>query len=335
VKEALFYERLEEQEVRCVLCAHRCRIRAGRRGLCGVRENREGILHSLVYGRLVAGTADPIEKKPLFHFLPGSASYSIATVGCTFRCRHCQNADIAQLPQETGAVAGRDTSPDQVVERALAQDCRSISYTYTEPTVFFEFALDTACKAREHGLANVFVTNGYFTAEVLETAAPWLDAANVDLKGTASFYRKICGARVEPVIETIRLLRERGVWVEVTTLAIPGLNDGPEEIRWIARTLAGLDPEMPWHVSAFHPSHRMRDRFPTPPESIERAVAAGREAGIAFVYPGNLPGHPGEQTNCPACGALLIERVGYRIGRNRLRNGRCPDCGRIAAGRWS
>ena len=334
MREARFYERMEDRSVRCVLCAHRCRIRPGRRGVCAVRENRDGTLFSLVHGRLVAGSADPIEKKPLFHFLPGSASYSIATVGCTFRCRHCQNAEIAQLPRDTGAVPGRDTSPEQVVERALARGCRSISYTYTEPTVFWEFVVETARMARERGLANVLVTNGYFTAEALEAVAPFVDAANVDLKGTDAFYRSVCGARAGPVVETLGRLRERGIWVEATTLLIPGLNDGPDQIAWVARTLASVDPEMPWHVSAFHPSHRMLDRPPTPAETIERAAAAGRKAGLAYVYPGNLPGHPDEGTVCPGCGRLLIARAGYRLIRNVLRGGRCPDCAREIPGRW-
>ncbi|MBU2234536.1 MAG: radical SAM protein, partial [Proteobacteria bacterium] len=219
VHEALLYEKEDENDVRCGLCAHRCRIAPGARGVCGVRENREGVLFSLVYGSLIAENADPIEKKPLFHVLPGSRSFSIATPGCNFRCDFCQNHEISQMPREEGRIVGRERTPEEIVELALQSGSRSIAYTYTEPTVYFEFAYDTAGIAREKGLVNVFVTNGYMTGEMLELLAPRLDAANVDLKAfNDDFYRKRCGARLQPVLDSLRKMKELGIWVEVTTL---------------------------------------------------------------------------------------------------------------------
>ena len=223
VHEALLYEKEKDLRVRCALCAHRCRIDAGARGICGVRENREGVLYSLVYGRVIAENVDPIEKKPLFHFLPGSRSFSIATAGCNFRCTFCQNHEISQLPREENHIIGRERTPAKIVEQARLAGCNSISYTYTEPTIYFEFAWDTAGIAREQGLKNVFVTNGYMTGETLELLAPRLDAANVDLKSFRDdFYKKECGARLQPVLDSLRRMKELGIWVEVTTLLIPG-----------------------------------------------------------------------------------------------------------------
>jgi len=232
MKEALFYEKSEGGKVRCGLCRFRCLIADGKRGICGVRENRGGILYSLVYAKSIAEQVDPIEKKPLFHFLPGSLSFSVATMGCNFRCRHCQNYTISQLPREDGRILGTELMPDEIVERALAADCRSISYTYTEPTIFFEYAYDTAVIAHRKGLKNVFVTNGYISEEALKFIHPYLDAANIDLKAfTDSFYREVVGgAKLEEVLASIRLYKKLGIWVELTTLIIPGLNDSDEEL---------------------------------------------------------------------------------------------------------
>jgi pyruvate formate lyase activating enzyme len=335
--EALLYDRLDDNEVRCRLCGHRCVIADGRRGICGVRENRGGVLHSLVYGRLVARHIDPIEKKPLFHFLPGSLSYSIATVGCNLRCRFCQNADIAQMPADRGgAIIGETATPAEIVDAAGREGCRSISYTYTEPTVFFEFALETARLARGRGLRNVFVTNGYMTPEAIELLAPVLDAANVDLKGfTRKYYKGICGADLEHVQESLRRMRGAGIFVEVTTLIVPGLNDDPAELAALAGFLASdLGPDTPWHISRFHPTYRLTDRPPTPVATLHRAHAIGRAAGLRYVYVGNVPGDEGESTRCPGCGALLIERRGFRVGEVRLRDGRCAGCGTAIEGVW-
>ncbi|MHB8766715.1 MAG: AmmeMemoRadiSam system radical SAM enzyme, partial [Deferrisomatales bacterium] len=232
---ARLWQPLADRAVRCALCSHGCRIADGRRGLCGVRENQGGVLHTLVYGRLVARNVDPIEKKPLFHVAPGSLSYSIATAGCNFRCSHCQNYSISQVRGDHGPIPGRFAAPDEVVAAAAAAGCRSIAYTYTEPTIYLEYALDCMGLARGRGLLNVFVTNGYESPECVAEAAPYLDAANVDLKAmTDAFYREVCGARLEPVLRTIADLWRRGVWVEVTTLVIPGRNDSEGELREIA-----------------------------------------------------------------------------------------------------
>jgi pyruvate formate lyase activating enzyme len=328
VHEALLYEKEAENRVRCGLCAHRCRIDPGARGICGVRENREGVLYSLVYGAIIAENVDPIEKKPLFHFLPGSRSFSIAAAGCNFRCSFCQNHDISQMPRERGQIVGRERTPAEAVEQALRSGSRSIAYTYTEPTVYFEFAFDTAEIAREKRLKNVFVTNGYMTPGMLELIAPSLDAANVDLKAFRDdFYKKQCGARLQPVLDSLRKMKELGIWIEVTTLLIPGLNDGGEELRELAAFIVSLGAETPWHISRFHPQYRMTETPPTPAESIHRAAEIGRSAGLKYVYSGNLPGDPGENTNCARCGRLLIGRCGFSIERLDLKGSACPNCG--------
>jgi pyruvate formate lyase activating enzyme len=335
--EAFLYRKGDALAVHCDLCHHRCQIKPGRRGLCHVRENREGTLYSLVYGRLIARHVDPIEKKPLFHVLPGSRSYSIATVGCNFRCRFCQNADIAQLPADRGgAIAGERTTPETVVADALARGCRTIAYTYTEPTVFFEFARDTARLAAARGLRNVFVTNGYLTTEALDAIHPHLHAANVDLKAFSDdFYRRYCGARLDGVLETLREMHRRGVLVEVTTLVIPGLNDSPEELRALAAFLVeALGPQTPWHVSRFHPTYRLTDRGPTPVATLAAARQIGISAGLANVYMGNVPGQGGEDTVCPGCGRTVIARRGFQVEAVRLADGCCADCGEAIEGIW-
>jgi pyruvate formate lyase activating enzyme len=327
VHEALLYEKEDSRRVKCALCAHRCRIEAGARGICGVRENREGILCSLVYGRVIAENVDPIEKKPLFHFLPGSRSFSIATVGCNFSCAFCQNHDISQLPRDENRIAGRERTPVQIAEAARQSGCDSISYTYTEPTVYFEFAWDTAGVAREMGLKNVFITNGYMTGEALALLSPRLDAANVDLKSFRDgFYKKQCGARLQPVLDSLEKMKELGVWVEVTTLLIPGLNDAEEELRDLAGFIFSLGAETPWHVSRFHPRYRMTGTPPTPTASIHRAVEIGKSAGLMYVYSGNLPGDDGENTRCARCGHLLIGRYGFAVERMDLKGSACPGC---------
>jgi pyruvate formate lyase activating enzyme len=293
-----------------------------------VRENRDGVLYTLVYGCPVSTAVDPIEKKPLFHFLPGTKSLSLATVGCNFSCLFCQNADISQMPREQGVVMGTPLSPEQVVEEALSSGCDSISYTYTEPTIFYEYARDCARKAAAAGLKNVFVTNGYMTAECLSDLDGDLHAANIDLKSFSDdFYRTLVGARLKPVLDSIERLHGMGVWVEVTTLLIPGQNDGEEELRALASFLVRVSPDIPWHVSRFYPSYRLLDVPPTPVASLERALTVGREAGLRYIYVGNIPGHPSESTACPRCDEALIERQGFRLVRNGIIEGCCPHCG--------
>jgi pyruvate formate lyase activating enzyme len=306
-----------------------CTIGIGSRGICGVRENRNGVLETRVYGRLIAANADPIEKKPIFHLMPGSRSFSVATVGCNFKCRFCQNADIAQMPaNQAGRVAGEKATPEHVIAAAQRNDCSSIAYTYTEPTVFFEFAFDTAKLAHEEGIKNIFVTNGYMSGEVLDAMSPWLDAANVDLKAyTNEFYKQQCGARLEPVKETLRKMKALDIWVEVTTLIIPGLNDDRAELSRLAAFVAEeLGPETPWHVSRFHPTYKLTDRGATPIETLVQARKIGIAAGLKYVYTGNIPGKGGEDTLCPGCGKIVLARRGYLIEHNQIQKGKCRFC---------
>jgi len=333
MKEAMLYEKLDTGQVRCHLCAHRCLINSRRRGICGVRENQEGVLYSLVYGTLIAENVDPIEKKPFFHVYPASQSFSIATVGCNFSCSFCQNYDISQMPRISSKIVGEDFAPEDVVRLAVQNGCRTIAYTYTEPTVYFEFAHDTAKIAQQNGLKNLFVTNGFMSTEAIKTIAPYLSAANVDLKSFRDdFYKKYCGARLEPVLDSLRTMKKMGIWVEITTLLIPTLNDRDEELRDIAEFIAGLGTEIPWHISRFHPQYKMNDLPVTPVTSLHRAVKIGKTAGLKYVYSGNVPGDRGENTPCSQCGHLLIERYGFRIVSLNLEENRCPRCGTILEG---
>ncbi len=317
----------EGGKVRCILCPHNCLISEGKRGICMVRENNFGVLNSLVYGVLSAAHIDPIEKKPLFHYKPGSNSYSIATVGCNLRCEFCQNWDLSQGPK-TGKVSGKKISPKEVVEQALENDCESISFTYSEPTIFLEFAKDVGELARSEGLGNVFVSNGFMSKEAFDETESFLDAANIDIKSfSEGFYEKYCGGRLKPVLDTCKRMVERGVWLEVTTLIIPGLNDSEKELSQIASFICDeLGDGVPWHVSRFHPDYKLTDIPPTPMESILRAVELGRDAGLKFVYSGNTPYGEYENTNCPKCGLTLVERVGYSIYKKDISSGTCPEC---------
>ena len=334
--EAQFYNSRDKGKVICRLCAHICPITPGGTGRCGVRKNIDGKLYSLVYGELVAEHVDPIEKKPLFHVLPGSMSLSISTMGCNFICTHCQNNSISQVQHLSARdLEGRKASPEEVVAMAVRRSCRSISYTYVEPTVFYEFAYDCAVLARRENIKNVFVSNGYMSREAALHIAPYLDAINIDIKSFSDdFYKKICGARLQPVLDCVRLFKELGVWLEVTTLIIPGLNDSDEELAGIASFLAELDRVIPWHVSAFYPTYKMTDRQPTSPAALVRAGKLGREAGLQFVYEGNAPGGGGENTYCQGCGKTAIERYGFSVVRNDLVQGQCPRCAASVPGVW-
>ncbi len=334
VHEAILWSADKNRRVVCALCAHRCVIAAGGWGVCGVRENREGRLITHAYGELIAANVDPIEKKPFYHFLPGTSSLSVAAAGCNFRCGFCQNWQISQLSAKDAIShgGGQAMTPAEIVRAARARHCRSVSYTYTEPTIFFEYALDTARLAKTAGLANTFVTNGFMTAEALEAVKPYLDAANVDLKSFRDeTYKKVCKGRLQPVLDSIALMRTLGVWVEVTTLVVPGMNDGEDELRDIARFLAGVDRDMPWHLSRFHPDYEFTDRGATPVSLLQRAEGWGREAGLRYVYIGNVAA--GEDiTACPQCGAEIIRRRGFFVESDRIAGGRCPDCGTRIAG---
>ncbi|MBI5480174.1 MAG: AmmeMemoRadiSam system radical SAM enzyme [Deltaproteobacteria bacterium] len=335
MRAAVLYERLPRDRVRCHLCAHRCRLRDRQLGVCGVRENRGGVLLSLVYGRAIAVHVDPVEKKPLFHFQPGSRTLSIATVGCNFRCRHCQNWEISQYGHlhRGEQLPGDDLPPEAVVAMARGSGARSISYTYTEPTVFMEYAFDTATLARREGLRNVFVTNGYMTPEAVDLIAPVLDAANVDIKGLRDeVMKRELKASHAPVLASVRRLKERGVWVEATTLVVPRSNDSDDELRGIAEFVASVDRDLPWHLSAFHPDYQTLDRPRTPRRTLDRAMEIGRRAGLRHVYAGNVWDADGESTVCPGCGTIVIERRGFSLGRVRLAAGRCASCRAAIAG---
>ncbi len=334
MKEAMLYEKLSDGKVQCNLCSHRCKINDEKYGICGVRQNREGILYTLVYDRIIAFNADPIEKKPLFHFLPGSMAYSMATVGCNLTCKHCQNSDISQYTREKkGYIPGKEAEPEDIARAAEKTGCRSIAYTYTEPTIFFELAFDTARTAHSMGIKNVFVSNGFMTPEALREISPYLDGINIDLKSfSEDFYRDICGGRLKPVLENIGLARELGIWVEVTTLIIPTLNDTREEITEIARFIKDTGESIPWHISQFYPTHKLTHLSRTPLDTLHMAREAGVEAGLRYVYEGNVPGRGNENTYCHKCGEMLIERQGYSILKNLVRNGCCPNCGTPVAG---
>jgi len=329
IKEAMLYEKLEDNRVRCNLCAHRCLIKEGKRGVCLVRENRDGTLYTLVYGRTISQAVDPVEKKPLFNFHPGTTAFSIATVGCNFRCDFCQNWSISQVVRDEHLIMGREATPEQLVATARRYGSRSIAYTYTEPTIFTEYAYDTAKLAHEAGIANIYVTNGYMTEEMLDDFKPYLDAANVDLKAwNDEFYRRFCGARLQPVLESLKKMKELGIWVEVTTLVIPTLNDSDEELQHIAQFIAQeLGVETPWHISRFYPHYKLTDKPPTPITTLDRAREIGLAAGLRYVYQGNVPGSQGENTFCYNCGRLLIGRYGYRIMEYHIKNSKCTHCG--------
>jgi len=327
IHEAALWKPADGGAADCFLCEHRCHIAPGRRGVCQVRENREGRLVTLVYGRTIARHVDPIEKKPLFHFLPGSASYSVAAVGCNFQCGFCQNWQISQFPRgRKGEMPGDPAAPEDLVAAAQSNQCASMSYTYTEPTIFFEYARDTARLARRAGLKNVFVTNGFMTPEALAEMVEWLDAANVDLKAWSDgFYRRVCKGRLEPVKASIRGMHAAGIHVEATTLLVTGLNDTPTDLEGIAGFLASVSPDLVWHVSRYHPDFQMQEPPATPLETIDRAIATGRRAGLRFVYGGNIAGS--QNTVCPSCGETVIERQGFNVSRRSLRGAACGQCG--------
>ncbi len=330
MKEAEFYELLDPQEgiIQCNLCYHHCRIKENKCGLCRVRENHQGHLYSLAYGKLISENVDPIEKKPIFHLLPGSLSFSIATVGCNFRCQHCQNYDISQYQRKNQEpLPGHNRTPQQVVDSALQHGCKSISYTYIEPTIFLEFAYETAVLAHKAGLKNIFVSNGYTSPEATRKFAPYLDANNIDLKAfTEKFYHEICGAKLAPVLNTIKLMKELGVWIEVTTLIIPGWNDSSQELRQIAEFIKSVDANIPWHVTRFYPTYKMTNRPATPVETLRRARQIGLEVGLSYVYEGNVLGEDGESTYCPGCGKIVIGRTGFKTYSSNLLDGACGAC---------
>ncbi len=365
---ALYHEPMADHFVRCTLCPHDCKIAPDHRGVCGVRINHGGQLFTRVADRIVSAEVDPIEKKPLFHFLPGSTAYSVATVGCNFRCRFCQNWTISQWPklkelvdQDQNAPSaigehpasewcaeseppearwgiGTPVAPSELLVQAVRTRCRSIAYTYTEPTIFYELALATARLASASGIGNIFVTNGFISLDPLREIVPYLGAANIDLKSFRdSYYKKLCGARLDPVLAAIREYKKLGVWIELTTLLIPGLNDEEGELRDIARFIkTELGEDVPWHISRFFPAYKMDHWRETPISSILRAREVGQEEGLRYIYLGNVPQEEGaENTVCPGCGTVVIRRSGFSVVDNRLQAGRCPNCSQFVMGRWA
>jgi len=331
--------KLDDGRVACDACNQHCKLHEGEYGICGIRKVEGGELRLLTYGLAAAINVDPVEKKPMFHFLPGSNIFSFGTVGCNFSCKFCQNADISQYPKEHNHdIVGHPLSPEQAVELALEYGCQSIAYTYNEPVVFFEYTYDTAKLAHEAGLKNVYVTSGFETHKAIDTLAPYLDGMNIDIKSYSQpFYKEICGASLKPVLDTIEYAYKKGIWVETTTLLIPGLNDSDEEIRSIARFQADLDPSMPWHISGFHPMYKMQDRPRTPASTLRRAYEIGKEEGLKYVYVGNIDDEARESTYCPGCNKIVIDRQGY-IGQfvtnHLVDKNACPYCGTKIAGVW-
>ncbi len=326
--DALLYNELDDKRVQCNLCAHRCKISEGQQGICRVRENHDGKLYTLVYGNLISENVDPVEKKPLYHFFPASRAYSIATPGCNFRCAWCQNWQISQMPREMRMPFLERVMPDEVVEKALGTNCKSIAYTYSEPTIFFEYSFDTAKLAKEAGLQNIYVTNGFMTPEMIEMMHPYLDAANVDIKAFRDEpYRQLMGGRLEPVLDSCRKMKDLGIWLEVTTLVVPNVNDDPEELEALATFIyEDLGPDTPWHLSRFFPQYKMRDRSPTDANLLHQTKIMGQRIGLNYIYIGNVFGD--NNTYCKKCGHKLISRSGYstRIVGLDL-DSRCDECG--------
>ncbi|MDH4121035.1 MAG: AmmeMemoRadiSam system radical SAM enzyme [Deltaproteobacteria bacterium] len=325
-----------EGKVRCVACAHRCLIPPGHQGVCKVRFNRDGVGYG-PWGYVSGLNNDPVEKKPFYHVFPGTSIFSFGMLGCDFHCPFCQNWVTSQtLRDPESQVYLREISPQDIVAQALAHGSLGVASTYNEPLITLEWAVEVFRLARTLGLYTAFVSNGNNTPEAVEYLAPWLDACNIDLKCFQDkTYRKL-GGTLEGVKQGIERMVRAGIWVEVTTLVIPGMNDSPEELTEMARWLAGVSPDMPWHVTAFHPDYKMDTTPATPPQTLARAHAIGREAGLRYVYTGNLPGRVQgtEHTCCPECKTLLIERRGFHVLENKARDGRCPTCGLALPGRW-
>ena len=330
MKKALYFEKLKDEIVQCKLCPRNCVIKEGERGKCRARENQKGVLYSLVYGKPCAVHIDPIEKKPLYHFYPGSTALSLGTAGCNLACKFCQNWAISQARPEQ--VASVEMTPEQVVEEAEKNGCKSIAYTYTEPTIFYEYVLDIAKIARKKGIKNIMVTNGFINKAPLNELYRYIDAANIDFKGMSEkFYQEICGAQMQPVLDSMVEIKRMKVWVELTLLLVTGYNDSSEDIKkqceWIKTNLGA---ETPLHISRFFPDYKMMDVSPTPISKLNEAYETAKDAGLKFVYVGNTVTEKGN-TYCPRCGNLLIKRVGFSIAENKIKNSRC-SCRQEIAG---
>lgn len=334
-KEALYYKKIDENTVQCELCPRRCTLANGQRSFCRVREPKDGTLYSLCYGIACAVHVDPIEKKPLFHFLPGTTAFSIATAGCNFRCKFCQNWSISQAtPEEAG---GENIVPDDVVKGAISSRSRTIAYTYTDPAIFYEYMLDSAVIARAHGVKNMFHSNGSLNPQPAAQIAQYLDAANVDLKAfNQDFYSQVCAGYLDTVLETLRILKKNNVWVEITNLVVPGMNDDMNQVRQMSEWIRdNIGKETPVHFSRFWPQYKMTSLAPTPVSTLEEARGTAMASGLEYVYIGNVPNHKAESTYCPKCKKRLVQRLGYTVLENNINEGNCRFCGYPIAGVWS
>ena len=332
---ASYWNKVKDKIVQCVLCPRKCVLDAGQRGFCTVRINKDGTLYTLGYGNPVAVHVDPIEKKPFFHVLPGESAFSLAVAGCNMRCLFCQNWQISQSKPDE--VTAYDLSPEKVVDEAVKSRSPFIVYTYTEPTVFYEYMLDIAKLARAKGLKNGMHSCGYINQEPLKELLKYMDAVNIDLKGfNPDFYRRMGAmAELEPVLETLKAVRNEGVWLEITNLVIPGQNDDPEEIRAMCRWIKdNLGDSVPIHFSRFMPSFKLQNLPPTPVEKLEEAYRIAKEEGLKYVYIGNVPGNERENTYCPNCGKLAIKRLGYQVWMDGIKDGKCNYCGYSVEGIW-
>jgi pyruvate formate lyase activating enzyme len=334
--EAMFYERLGGGKVRCSLCPRGCVVGDGERGYCRVRENLNGIYYSMVYGRVCTYHVDPIEKKPLFHVAPGTTAFSLATVGCNLECKFCQNWEISQeRPENVDAV---NIAPAKVVAAAVGAGAPAVAFTYTEPTVYFEYMLETARRAREAGLRSVMISSGFTAHDPLALVAATMTAIKIDLKAfTEDFYSRVCGGRLAAVLDSIVTVKKSGTWLELVNLVIPTLNDNDKDIdrmcKWLVENVGN---EVPIHFTRFYPTYKLANLPPTPVSAVERARQVALARGIKFAYVGNVPaGHPGESTYCPGCGEVVIKRAAYTILANNLRAGKCPKCATPIAGIWS
>jgi pyruvate formate lyase activating enzyme len=330
-----YFTSLEGREIQCELCPHRCRVAKGKRGICRVRENRDGKYYSLVYGNPCAVHLDPIEKKPFFHVLPATTSFSLATAGCNFQCKFCQNWEISQAFPED--VYNYEASPELMVKRAKEIGARSVAYTYVEPTIFYEYMLDIGTLVKKSGLLNVYHSNGFINPAPLKSLCKVLDAANVDLKGfTENFYHELCGGGLTPVLETLKTLKKEKVHLEITNLIIPTKNDDMSVLKemclWIKKELGS---DTPIHFSRFYPLYKLKSLPPTPVSTLDKAREAALSAGLEYVYVGNIPGHASENTFCPKCKKMIIQRTGYMVGEINLKDGKCRYCGKPIPGIWT
>lgn len=340
MRKATLYLKKPNNLVQCRACCHYCLIAPGKTGICGVRQNTCGDLYLLVYGQPIAVNIDPIEKKPLYHFLPNTKIFSLGTMGCNFKCQFCQNWDISQALKHKHIKTlkqrrGENVLPEQIIDYCLSNKIPSIAYTYNEPAIFFEYAYDTAKLARAAGLKNVFVSNGYESKEALFKIKDYLDAINIDLKSFSDeFYQKICGARIGPVLENIKRAVDLNIHLEVTTLVIPGRNDQASELKQIAEFLISIDKNIPWHISRFYPNYKMPDISPTSLDKLAKTYNIGKKAGLNYVYVGNIISDDLENTYCPKCRETVIARKGYAV-KVKLLLGACKKCGEKIKGVWS